>query len=245
MAHFDLLVILAILILSSLHFINLGASPLWAADEQTYTQYSYHMLKTGDYLTPWSFGGESLWIGKPPLQMWLVSLSYQIFGVNNFGARFVTVIFSMLSLVVLYFLAKKLYNQYVGALSVLVLGTFANYIEFSRRAMIDVQLIFFMLACIYVFILSQKTQKNRNLYLIFSGVLFGLALMTKQVEAMLIPLIILGYLILSERKIRFGIKRFLIFLGVVSCFLPLGYHHVLPVREEFCSVFLFSVYMAA
>jgi outer membrane protein assembly factor BamB len=71
-AHFDLLVILAILGFSSLYFISLDYMPLWAADEQTYTQYAYHMLKTGDYITPWSFGAQSVWIGKPPLQMWLV-----------------------------------------------------------------------------------------------------------------------------------------------------------------------------
>jgi 4-amino-4-deoxy-L-arabinose transferase-like glycosyltransferase len=173
------------------------------------------------------------------------SLSFQVFGINNFGARFVTVIFSMLSLSMLYFLGKKLYNPYVGALSVLVLGTFANYIEFSRRAMIDIQLIFFMLASIYVFILSRESGKNRNRYLVLSGLLFGLALMTKQVQALLIPLILLGYLILSERKIRFGFKRFLVFLGIgLLVFVPWVIVMHFKFGEEFWLwTFLYSGYM--
>ena len=72
------------------------------------------MVKSGDYLTPWAFGGLAVWIGKPPLLMWLISLAYQVFGVNNFASRFWSAIFGALSLVLVFFLGKKLYNRYVG-----------------------------------------------------------------------------------------------------------------------------------
>jgi 4-amino-4-deoxy-L-arabinose transferase-like glycosyltransferase len=48
-----------------------------------------------------------------------------------------------------------------------------------------------------------------------SGLFFGLALMTKQIEALLIPLIIFTYLAAIKRSIRFLFtKRFTLFLGV-------------------------------
>ncbi len=213
-AHFDALCILAILAFSTIFFINLGNGPLWAADEQTYSQWAYHMVKSGDYLNPWAFGDVALWIGKPPLNMWLMSLSYQILGVSNFSSRLVSAMFGSLSLVLIFYLGKKLYNGYVGLLSAFVLGTFTTFYMFARRAMTDVPLVFFIIASLYFLVLSEKPQKS-NRYLALSGLFFGLALMTKQVGALLIPIIILAYLTVTSRSIRFVFtKRFALFWGV-------------------------------
>src|SRR5208337_5138042 len=159
-----------------------------------------HMFKTGDYLTPWADGVVTFYIGKPPLNMWLMSLAYQVFGVNNFASRFWSAVFGALSLVLVFYLGKKLYNRYVGFLSALVLGTFTTFYVFARLAMTDVPLVFFILGSIYFFVLSEKTEKT-NRYAALSGLLFGLALMTKQIEALLIPLIVFSYLIATKRSI--------------------------------------------
>jgi outer membrane protein assembly factor BamB len=212
--HIDILCVVAILAFSALLFINLGRPILWASDEQTYEQWSYHMLKTGDYLTPWNFGITSLWIGKPPLQMWLTSVAFQIFGVSNFSARFWSVIFGMLSLVLMYFLGKRLYNRGVGLFSALVLGTFTMFTTYATRLMTDVPLIFFILASVYFLILSEG-KKHANWYAVLSGLFFGFGLMTKQTEALLIPLIGMVYLIITRKSIRFLFsKRIALFFGV-------------------------------
>ena len=177
-AHADTLCVLAILAFSTIFFINLGKGVLWAADEQTYSQWAFHMIKNGDYLTPWAFGIVNFWIGKPPFNMWLMSLAYQIFGVNNFASRIWSAIFGALSLVLVFYLGKKLYNSYVGFLSALVLGTFTTFYVFARLAMTDVPLVFFILGSIYFFVLSEKTEKT-NRYAALSGLFFGLALNDK------------------------------------------------------------------
>ena len=211
--HIDAVSILAILAFSTVFFINLGNGHLVAADEQTYSQWTFHMIKTGDYLTPWAFGN-LFWVGKPPLVMWLMSLSYQIFGVTNFAARFWSPIFGALSLVFVYFLGKKLYNPYVGLLSALVLGTLGTFYTYSRLAMTDVPLVFFILGTVYFFILSEKKEHSyRNAAL--GGVFFGLALMTKQVEALLVLVILVLYLVVTRRSLRFLLsKSFTAFWGI-------------------------------
>ncbi|HLN88718.1 MAG TPA: glycosyltransferase family 39 protein, partial [Candidatus Binatia bacterium] len=148
----------------------------------------------------------AVWIGKPPLYMWLMSLAYQAFGVNNFITRIWSPIFGALTLVFTYFLAKKLYNRYVGFASAMVLGTFTTFYLFARHAMIDVSFVFCIVASFYFFVLSEKTEKI-NRYVILSGLFFGLALLTKQVEALLIPLIVFAYLVVSRRSIRFFFKK--------------------------------------
>ena len=204
--HADAVFILSILAFSSIFFVNLGKGVLQTADEQTYSQWAYHMVKTGDYLTPWANGAISFMIGKPPFLMWLMSLAYQVFGVTNFASRIWTVGFGAMSLVLIYHLGKKLYNRPVGFLSAIVLGTFITYNVFARYAMTDVPLTCFVLASIYFFVLSEEKEKQiRNAAL--SGLFFGLALMTKQIAALLIPLIIFAYLVTTRRSLRFLFKK--------------------------------------
>jgi len=212
--HADAVFIVVILAFSLIFFVNLGSGVLQIADEQTYSQWAYHMVKTGDYLTPWAYGAISFVIGKPPLLEWLMSLAYQVFGVNNFASRIWTAGFGALSLVLIFYLGKKLYNRYVGFMSALVLGTFVTYYVFARYAMTDVPLVCFILASIYFFVLSEG-KGNANRYAVLSGVFFGLALMTKQIAALLIPLIIFAYLVTTKKSLRVLLtKHFTLFWGV-------------------------------
>ena len=213
-AHADALCVFGILASSILFLLNLGTGFLWGTDEQTYSQMAYHMVKNGDYLTPWAFGDYAIWTGKPPLVMWLMSLSFQVFGVNNFAARLPSAVFGAFSLVLVYFLGKKLYNAPVGILSALVLGTFATFYEFATHAMLDLPFVFFTIASIYFMVLSEGT-KNVNRYAVLSGLFFACSLLTKLVQALLIPLIILTYLIITRRSVKFLFtKRTAFFLGI-------------------------------
>ena len=212
--HANAVCILVILAFSLIFFVNLGSGVLQIADEQAYSQWAYHMVKTGDYLTPWVDGAISFMIGKPPLLEWLMCLAYQVFGVNNFASRIWTAGFGALSLVLVFYLGKKLYNRYVGFMSAVVLSTFITYYVFARYAMTDVPLVCFILASVYFFVLSEENV-SANRYAVLSGVFFGLALMMKQIAALLIPLIIFAYLLTTKKSLRFLItKQFTLFWGV-------------------------------
>ncbi|MGD6809847.1 MAG: PQQ-binding-like beta-propeller repeat protein [Candidatus Bathyarchaeia archaeon] len=213
-AHIDLMCILVILVFSVVFFVFLGNGALWAADEQTYSQWAFHMTKSGDYLTPWCFGQINFWIAKPPLYMWLMSLSYQIFGFSNFSTRLISPIFGILAMVIVYYLGKMLYNQKTGFSASLILGTFATFLIFSRQAMTDVMSVLFITAGIY-FVLASDNGKRANWYATLAGVFFGLALMTKQVQAFLLPMIVIIYFLITKKSLKFLFtKRFALFIGV-------------------------------
>ncbi len=240
-AHPDALCIGAILAFSLLFYINMTAEHLWVADEQTYTQWAYHMLRTGDYMNEWAFGGMAIWIGKPPLFMWMISFAYQIFGVNNFAARFWGTVLGTFSLVALFYLGKRLYNRYVGLMAALILGTFYTFFIFSRHAMTDVPMLFFMIASIYFLVDSEKA-KHSNVWAALSGVFFGLALMTKQLEALVIPLVIFCYLIVTQKSLRFLItKRFTLFWSMgLLIFMPWVIYESLTFQSFFQWFFIYS-----
>jgi outer membrane protein assembly factor BamB len=209
--HTDALCVLVVLVFLITFFLSLTNAPMWVADEKTYSQMAYHMVKSGDYLVPYGFGEPAIWAGKPPLYMWTMSLAYQAFGVNNFSTRIWSPIFGALTMVMVFFLAKKLYNRCVGFASAIVLGTFTAFFLFAKHAMTDVTFVFFIVASFYFFVLSEKPKKT-NRYVILSGLFFGLALLTKQVEALLIPMIIFTYLVVTNRSVRFLFtRRFTVF----------------------------------
>jgi outer membrane protein assembly factor BamB len=245
--HVDVLCILALLAFSALFFVDLGSGPLWVADEQTYSQWAFHMFKDGDYMTPWAFGDLLMWIGKPPLFMWLMSLAYQVFGVTNFAARVWSAVFGTLSLVLVFYLGKKLYNLHVGLISALVLGTFTTFYVFARHAMLDISFVFFILASLYFLLLSEKTEST-NRYVALGGLFFGLAFMIKQFGAFLIPLIVFAYFAATGRGIRFLFtKRFALFWLVgVLIVAPWMIYMTLCFGPDFWdSFFVFSGFMRA
>ena len=212
--HRDAVFIVTILGLSSIFFVNLGSGHLWVADEQTYSQWANHMVKSGDYVTPWADGFLSFYISKPPLTMWLMALGYQAFGVTNFASRVGIAVTGVLSLVAVFYLGRKLYNSYVGFLSAIILATFTTFYEFATHAMTDAPFLLFTVCSIYFFVVSEKTEKPTK-YAALSGVFLGLAFMTKQLIALLIPLIIFVYLVAAHRSLRFLVsKRFTLFWAV-------------------------------
>ncbi|MCW4001460.1 MAG: PQQ-binding-like beta-propeller repeat protein [Candidatus Bathyarchaeota archaeon] len=193
------LLILAFIIL---FYQNLNLGPLWSADEKTYSQIAYSMVKRGDYLVPYTYGESGLWTGKPPLLMWMMALGYQMFGFSIFAARFWLPLFGGLSLAAVFFLGKKLYGANAGLLSVLVLGTMATFWAFSSHAMTDVPLLFFMLSSLYFMIEAQQKQQSSSRYAVLGGLFFGLAFLTKQVEALLIPILVIAYFVIKGKSVR-------------------------------------------
>ena len=235
--HLNLVCAAMILVFSAIYLLSLNGSPLWAADEKTYTQIAYHIVKSGDYFTPWVTGEPAFWVGKPPLLMWLTSVSYQVLGVSNFAARVWMPLFGALSLVMVFFLGKKLFNAKVGLISVFVLGTFVTFYQYATHMMTDVPLVFFMLASIYYLLLSEDKTKDAIKYAAFSGVFFGLALMTKQLEALLIPAIILVYLVFTRRGRFVFTKRFTLHWGVAAAIFAPYVVYMMSVSKDFWDCF--------
>jgi 4-amino-4-deoxy-L-arabinose transferase-like glycosyltransferase len=213
-SYVDVFVVLILIAISSIVFFsNLGSAPMWAGDELIYFEWASHIVNSGDYLTPWAFGMECLWIGKPPLIIWLMSFSLRVFE-QNFATRFWSALFGVLSIVLVFYIGKLLFNRIAGILSATILLTFSNFYAYARLGWLDVPLTFFLLGSIYFFMMSEKAKKEKQ-YAILSGIFFGLALMTKQIAALLIPIIIFFYLLFTRRNLRFLLRKpFVLIVGI-------------------------------
>ena len=66
--------------------LHLGTAGLFETSEARYASVARQMIDSGDWLTPVQNGLKHL--TKPPVTYWLSALGMQIFGINEFGARF-------------------------------------------------------------------------------------------------------------------------------------------------------------
>ncbi|BBA78699.1 glycosyl transferase [cyanobacterium endosymbiont of Rhopalodia gibberula] len=86
--------ILWLVLISWIAFLwDLGTIGLIDKTEPMFVDASRHMHMTGDWLTPY-WNGETRF-DKPPLTYWLISLSFKLFGVSEWAARFPSALFAI------------------------------------------------------------------------------------------------------------------------------------------------------
>lgn len=123
---------------------NLGVHGLEYRDDEIFYYKSTHdMVDTGEYLSPKYFGEDRF--QKPILFYWLVLLSYKIFGMNWFGARFVSVFFAGMTVWCTWMIGKSLFNRKVATLSTIILMTVPLFFRHAKNVVPDMALNFFLL----------------------------------------------------------------------------------------------------
>src|SRR5260221_2304830 len=88
---------------------------------------------------------------KPAMLYWLELLAYRQFGINEFSARLPSALASMLSVLVTYELARRLFDSCTGLLGGLVLASAPAFCAAARFANPDALLTFFTLLTLSIF----------------------------------------------------------------------------------------------
>ena len=124
---------------------------------------------------------------------------FLLFGQNEFMARFPSVIFGMLTIILAYFIGKE-YSKTGGIVSALFFSVFYLEVFFSRQARFYqfFQLMFFL--SIYLLYKSGKDKKHQISYLILALAAFFTALDTQIAALVLAPFFILHILIYNKPK---------------------------------------------
>ena len=205
----------------------LGNVHLFDWDEINFAESAREMLETGNFFQV-QINYEPFW-EKPPLFFWLQALSMKLFGVNEFAARFPNAVLGVLSLITLYYIGKKLISEKFGfTWSLIYFASFLPHLYF-KSGIIDPLFNFFIFLSIYFLILTINKPTSKNINALFSGILIGLAIITKgPVGLLLLILTFISYLIIKrfKKKIKFSgvIIFFLSSLGVT--FLWFGYETI-------------------
>lgn len=128
---------------------SLFVRPLIPVDETRYVAVAWEMWQRGDFWVPY-LNGEP-YSHKPPLLFWLIHCGWHVFGVNDWTPRLIGPVFSLLSLVILGRLARRLWPERpaVAQLSRFLLLGFYFWAISSTLTMFDGMLSFFVLLGVY------------------------------------------------------------------------------------------------
>jgi len=131
----------------------------------------------------------------PPLYHYLIAFGFN-FIISEYIGKFITLIFSIGTILLTYVIGKYLFNQKTGLISALLLVFSPIMIYLSGHIYGDTSVFFFSLLTLWFYLKAFKTGKS--IYYTLGGLSLGLSLLTKWTTIPIIPLILIYFLV--ERK---------------------------------------------
>ena len=232
----ELLELLAIA--SVTFFLGTGQLALIGPDEPRYAEIAREMFVTGDYITPTLCGCP--WFEKPALYYWIGAISYRLFGVGEFAARFPSGLAATLTMVAVYLAIRQTGSRQWARFSGLSLATSGIMIAYSHAATPDMLLTMAMsVAILSVYRAAQSSGGREVLYLAVGGAFLALSFLAKGlVGVVLICAILVIFLVitgrvrfLSWRAVLAGAAVFLLFSS--AWYLPVIWRHGWQFVDEF------------
>lgn len=197
------LLLIAVCVL--LFFTRLGVAPLWDRDEPRNAGCTAEMMDRGDLVVP--VFNDELRTHKPILLYWLMMVSYSVFGVSEFGARAVSAVAGIGTVLLTYHLARRLFDSRTAIFSGVVLASTIMFCVASRAATPDALLILWSTLAIYCFVRGsfrrdglpndQLMPSGKSLYAMYAAM--GLGVLTKGPVGLILPTAVVGMYLLVTR----------------------------------------------
>jgi 4-amino-4-deoxy-L-arabinose transferase-like glycosyltransferase len=168
-------------------FSSLGDHPLFNPDEALYAEPAREMLETGEYVT--TLLNYVVRYTKPPLVIWGMAGCYQIFGVNEFAARFIGAACGALAVAVTYLMLEKYASRRAAVLASFALITSPLFIGTAREAITDMPLTFMIASALFAFFHGFASRRPGWKWVAYA--LVGLAVMTKGPVGLVLPVAIM------------------------------------------------------
>ena len=147
----------------------------------------------------WSRHLDLSYYSKGPMIAYLIAVGTSIFGDTVFGVRFLAVVLSALSSLILYRLVYEMYNDEAAALgAALIFQILPLFAAFGVIFSIDSPFLFFWILSLYLFSRAVDSEAGIGTWVLL-GIAIGLGLLTKYTMAFFHAGIFL-FLIMSDRR---------------------------------------------
>lgn len=172
----------------------------------------YRVYAFGQYFPVPKYYNEPLF-HIPPLFVYMVAISYHLFGIKVSSAVLIPFLFGSVSCILVFLIGAKLYNKKVGILAGFLNAVSSAYWVASTKIWNDVVLAFFVILALYLFYLGVEEENSR--FIFFAGVFEGAALLIKQSAILVFPALFL-YLIMTEKTIKAIFSKKIALFVIVS-----------------------------
>jgi 4-amino-4-deoxy-L-arabinose transferase-like glycosyltransferase len=191
---------------TAVYLLIAGSSTLWDRDEPRYARVTAEMVESGNYLVP-TFNGE-VWFDKPILLYWLMSVPVRLLGPSEIACRFAGVMGTAVTLLLTFFIGKKLFDAKAGLWAEAILGTTLLMLFVGSSALVDGIAMPFIVGAMAIFI-SRLGGKIRALDAGAMGALIGLGMLAKGPLGLLPVFVIIVAIWFGRENIGGFIRNFL------------------------------------
>jgi len=224
--------VLVIFFAVTVMFSKIGTEGLANYDDCFYAEKAKEVLQTGSWMT--LHYNQTPAFENPPFYIWLAAISYKIFGINEYAAIFPSALMGVLTVLLIYFTARRSYGQWTGFFAAIVLSTTFIFTRYARRAMFDVTLSFFVtVALISLWLALHKDAR----YFFLWGICTAVAILIKSVLGLFPAVISVAFLLATGRWKKLFSPAF---LGGIAVIVLVGFswyvHELIVFGKSFYSL---------
>ncbi|MDQ3682358.1 MAG: glycosyltransferase family 39 protein [Bacteroidota bacterium] len=179
-------------------FPSLGKAPLWIYDEVRNAECAREMWERKDWIVPTFNGG--LRTLKPPLHYYFMFGGFELFGITEWGARFFSAVFGVLTILITYFFVQRYSTKLHAFISGCVLLASTHFLFQFRMSVPDPYLIFFNTLSLFTVYAYLKERKFSWIFI--AAVSFGLGTLAKGPVAIALPALSILCWLVWEKKFK-------------------------------------------
>jgi hypothetical protein len=207
-----LISVLVALIAAIIFIPFLGNCPLFDWDEVNFAECAREMVVSGNY-SHVQLNFMPFW-EKPPFFIWLQAISMNLFGINEFAARFPNAICSIVTLVAIYRIGARFHSSVMGLTwTLLYAATLLPHLYF-KSGLIDPWFNLFIFLSLYycIRLLNNPFGSGQLIPTLLAGLFLGAAVLTKGPAALVVvALTLLAFLVWTKQLPLLKTKYFLVF----------------------------------
>ncbi|MGV8152174.1 MAG: ArnT family glycosyltransferase [Candidatus Nanoarchaeia archaeon] len=214
--------ILIFLIALIIRIFFVSAYPIKWWDETIYANLGYQLADNpfnycfnngwGDYVP---YGDETKAGFRAPLLPYTLAFFYIL--KLDFLVDFIVPFFGAFSVIIIFILAKKMFNYSTGIYSAAILAFIPIHVYYSALILTDVFSTFFILLCFLFF--WTGFEENRDSHKLLFGIFLGLALLARYTSLWLLPVFFI-YVIIRDRSLKIFYDKYL-FISIFAFFIVL------------------------
>lgn len=227
--------------------LTLDALPLMDPSESRYASIAQTAVITGNWIVPEFDRGDGPipFMGKPPLFLWLCTLSMDIFGQDEWASRLPSLLSALIILACVYQMAKRFYNSDTAKAGTLVLLTSFGFFALAGSCMFDMMLaagITVAMTAFYIAINTSGRDARAWGWMLFIGILLGFLIKGPiAVVLTLVPIVVWAFWCRSFSQLKsipwlggfsFAIGAGILFFLTLERSVP-GFNYYFFVQENF------------
>jgi len=204
---------LLIALCGTLYFPYLGSIPFFDKGEPREALAVQDIVQRGEWLVPLKRATDVP--SKPPLMHWSAALVTKITGsLNEATIRFPSALYASLSVLLVYWLGRQLFDGRRALLGGAILATTLVYQDQALSARVDMTLCFFVTASLVLFYALYRGHLRHPLWLYVFYIVVGVSTLAKGPLGVVLTGLVAGSLALVERRWDM-IRKFCFHPGVV------------------------------